>query len=39
MRIELTPTAGNEAFYNYNILHIITQIKVFLKNGTGLGKY
>ena len=24
---------------NYNIPHIITQIKVFLKNGTGLGKY
>ena len=24
---------------NYNIPHIITQIKVFLKNGIGLGKY
>ncbi len=24
---------------NYNIPHIIEQIKVFLKNGTGLGKY
>lgn len=24
---------------NYNIHHIITQIKIFLKNGTGLGKY
>ena len=24
---------------NYNIPQIITQIKVFLKNGTGLGKY
>ena len=24
---------------NYNIPHIITQIKVFIKNGTGLGKY
>ena len=24
---------------NYNIPHIITQIKVFLENGTGLGKY
>ena len=24
---------------NYNIPHIITQIKVFLKNGAGLGKY
>lgn len=24
---------------NYNIPHIITQIKVFLKNGTELGKY
>ena len=24
---------------NYNIPHIITQIKLFLKNGTGIGKY
>ena len=24
---------------NYNIPHIITQIKVFLENGIGLGKY
>lgn len=24
---------------NYNIPHIIRQIKVYLKNGTGLGKY
>ena len=24
---------------NYNIPHIITQIKIFLKNGTRLGKY
>ncbi len=24
---------------NYNIPHIITQIKVFLQNGSGLGKY
>ena len=24
---------------NYNIPHIITQIKVFINNGTGLGKY
>lgn len=24
---------------NYNIPHIITQIKVFLKNEAGLGKY
>lgn len=24
---------------NYNIPHIITQIKIFIKNGTGLGKY
>ena len=24
---------------NYNIHYITTQIKIFLKNGTGLGKY
>lgn len=31
---------NNEKFAgNYNIPHIITQIKVYLKNGTGIDKY
>jgi len=30
---------NNKFAGNYNIPHIITQIKVFLKNGTELGKY
>ena len=30
---------NNKFAGNYNIPHIIRQIKVYLKNGTGLGKY
>lgn len=31
---------NNEKFAgNYNIPHIIRQIQIYLKNGTGIGKY